>query len=210
MLLVPPITHFFQVIFVRVHLDSMVHSVKLIIDHVNQILVGTMVFYLFLPLSKKKSLFPGICNETSNTTFNCSCPEGWIGDHCEVKQDYCAKVKCLNNGVCRSLFLNYSCECLGTSYSGRNCEITSKTTAVFKIVSKSCGYIAILSLTLVVGFIVVMDILKYGFGIDPVKDDLERIRRKKQAKKAKRAPVVQRFIYINAPPPSQTIAETSV
>jgi hypothetical protein len=119
-------------------------------------------------------------------------------------------VKCLNNGVCRSLFLNYSCECLGTSYSGRNCEITSKTTAVFKIVSKSCGYIAILSLALVVGFIVVMDILKYGFGIDPVKDDLERIRRKKQAKKAKRAPVVQRFIYINAPPPSQTIAETSV
>ena len=61
-------------------------------------------------------------------------------------------------------------------------------------------------------FIVIMDILKYCFGIDPTREELERYRRAK-----KRKPVVQRFIYVNAFPtaPSSekrisTIAETTV
>jgi hypothetical protein len=52
-----------------------------------------------------------------------------------------------------------------------------------------------------------MDILRYCFGIDPTREDLERIRRKKLAKKRK--PVIQRFIYVNAlPPPSHPISTT--
>jgi hypothetical protein len=50
-------------------------------------------------------------------------------------------------------------------------------------------------------FIVIMDVLKYGFGIDPVEKERERIRRKKMEKKRK--PVIQRFIYVNAPPSSE-------
>jgi hypothetical protein len=46
-----------------------------------------------------------------------------------------------------------------------------------------------------------MDILKYCFGIDPVSEERERIRREKRAKKRK--PIIQRFIYVNAPPPSE-------
>jgi hypothetical protein len=46
-----------------------------------------------------------------------------------------------------------------------------------------------------------MDILKYCFGIDPVGEERERIRREKRVKKRK--PVIQRFIYINAPPPTE-------
>ncbi len=46
-------------------------------------------------------------------------------------------------------------------------------------------------------FIIIMDILKYCFGIDPVDKDRQLIRRNKQEKKRK--PVIQRFVYVNAP-----------
>ena len=55
----------------------------------------------------------------------------------------------------------------------------------------------------VVGFIVVMDILKYGFGIDPVKTDRDALKKKrmgeekKKKKKNQRPKVAYRFEYIN-------------
>jgi len=51
-----------------------------------------------------------------------------------------------------------------------------------------------------------MDVLKYCFGIDPTKQDLERIRRQKAIERAKknRKPVIQKFTYVNAPPPPTT------
>ncbi len=109
---------------------------------------------------------------------------------------------CLNRGVCRPLFLNYTCECLGTSFSGRHCDIIATTTIIRQTVTRSFGYIAILFLVVVVSFFVIMDILKYGFGIDPTKDELEKIRRAKAAKRAKRPPVIERFVYVDAPPPN--------
>ena len=71
------------------------------------------------------------------------------------------------------------------------------------------AYIAILVLISAAMFIVIMDILKYCFGIDPVYEERERIRRKKQAKKRK--PVIQRFVYVNPPassPSAQPIPKT--
>jgi hypothetical protein len=67
------------------------------------------------------------------------------------------------------------------------------------MVSKSFGYIAILCLTIVILFFVIMDVLKYVFGIDPTKDELERIRREKRAKRRKPPPVIQKFVYVNRP-----------
>ncbi len=145
-------------------------------------------------------MFSGTCNETSNTTFNCSCQNGWSGAHCEAMVNYCENVICLNKGVCRPLFLNFTCECLGTSYSGRYCETVATATVVRQAVSKSFGYIAILGLISVISFFVIMDMLKYCFGIDPLKEELEKIRKAKVAKKANRPPVIQRFVYVNAPP----------
>jgi hypothetical protein len=113
--------------------------------------------------------------------------------------NYCQNITCENNGVCRPLFMNYSCECLGESYSGRHCEIIANKMVVREIVSKSFGYIAILSLISVALFIITMDVLKYCFGIDPVGEELEKKRQKKEAKKRK-PPVVQRFVYVNAAP----------
>ncbi len=72
--------------------------------------------------------------------------------------------------------------------------------------------IAILVMVSAVTFIIIMDILKYYFGIDPVERERERIRRAKRAKKHK--PVIQRFVYVNAPAtsdqPVATILETIV
>ncbi|UJR16997.1 hypothetical protein I4U23_003895 [Adineta vaga] len=137
------------------------------------------------------------CNETSNTTFECVCEAGWRRIHCETKIDYCENITCLNHGVCRSLLMNYTCECLGTSFSGRHCEITSKTMVVRQITSKSFGYISYIGIGIVCMFLIILDILKYCFGIDPVKNELDKIRRIKRLKKNKPPQVIQRFVYVN-------------
>ena len=110
--------------------------------------------------------------------------------------------------------LNYTCECLGGSYFGRHCENTEKRIIIYKIVSKSFAYIAIIALISVGMFVVIMDILKYCFGIDPVAEERERMRRERAGRKRKR-PVIQRFTYVNAPPiqplsniPTITVEET--
>jgi hypothetical protein len=96
--------------------------------------------------------------------------------------------------------------------SGRHCEFTATKIVIYKIVSKSFAYVAIIAMIRVVMFIV-MDILKYCFGIDPVHEERQRIRQKKQVNKRK--PVIQRFVYVNAPlPPAElsilTIKEITV
>ncbi len=97
--------------------------------------------------------------------------------------------------------------------SGRHCEFTATAIVIYKIVSKSFGYVAIIAMISAVMFIVIMDILKYCFGIDPVHEERQRIRQKKQVNKRK--PVIQRFVYVNAPlPPAElsisTIKEITV
>jgi hypothetical protein len=101
---------------------------------------------------------------------------------------------------------DYLCECLGDSYSGRLCEITSRRTAIYQAVSKSLGCIAILSLTSAMTLIMIMDVLKYGFGIDPVREERELLRQKKQMRK-RRTLAIQRFLYVNRPPTLTTSTE---
>ncbi|CAF0838067.1 unnamed protein product [Adineta steineri] len=140
----------------------------------------------------------GICNQTSDTTFECLCKPEWIGTHCEIQIDYCQNVTCLNNGVCQPLLGDYKCECLSKSYSGEYCGIISRTLVIRQTVSKSFGYICYLMIGCICSFFIVMDILKYCFGIDPAKDQLKRRRRRRQRmKKIKRPPQIQKFIYIN-------------
>ncbi|CAF0887622.1 unnamed protein product [Adineta steineri] len=140
----------------------------------------------------------GICNQTSDTTFECLCKPEWIGTHCEIQIDYCQNVTCLNNGVCQPLLGDYKCECLSKSYSGEYCGIVSQKLVIRQTVSKSFGYICYLMIGCICSFFIVMDILKYCFGIDPAKDQLKRRRRRReQMKKIKRPPQIQKFIYIN-------------
>jgi hypothetical protein len=119
----------------------------------------------------------------------------------------------MNNGVCQPLFKNYTCECLGGSYSGDHCEIISEKTELYGIVSKSVASVAIIVMISAAIFIIIMDVLKYYFDIDPVHNDRERIRRKKRKRKPK-PPIVLRYIYVNASSSSQklntSIEETAV
>jgi hypothetical protein len=64
------------------------------------------------------------------------------------------------------------------------------------------GYVAILMLCILIGFIVILDVLKYGFGIDPVKTDRDALRKRNMKKiKKKVTPtgpkVAYRFQYVN-------------
>ena len=174
----------------------MIPNVNLIVNVVIQILVGIMVYRSVRSANRKSHLFfVGTCNQTANGTIICTCGEGWYGEYCQTRINNCTGVTCYNNGVCRPLHMDYKCECLGNSFSGRHCEIVSTKMKMYQIVSKSVSYVAIIALCITGTFIVIMDILKYCFGIDPVEEERERIRREKRAKKRK--PVRKRFIYVN-------------
>jgi hypothetical protein len=68
---------------------------------------------------------------------------------------------------------------------------------------KGFGYVAIIMLLIIVSFFVIMDVLKYVFGIDPVKTDRDAQRKKHQMKnkkkqnKSKGPTVAYRFHYVN-------------
>jgi hypothetical protein len=101
-------------------------------------------------------------------------------------------VTCLNNGVCKPLLLDYQCECLEGSYSGQYCEITSSRITTLQAVSKSFAFIAIIAITSVAVFIVVMDILTYCFGIDLARSERLLMRQKNYLKR-KKPPVSSRY-----------------
>jgi hypothetical protein len=71
---------------------------------------------------------------------------------------------------------------------------------MYQILSKSLAYIAIIAMTTVAIFVVIMDVLKYWFGIDPARKETRQIKRKKQVK-IRKNPVMMRFIYVHSTVP---------
>ncbi|CAF1073957.1 unnamed protein product, partial [Adineta steineri] len=153
---------------------------------------GTECQYDYRICQLRTCSYNGICYQSSNTTFTCSCNDGWQGAHCEIKINYCKNITCYNQGVCQSLSSNYTCLCITENYSGRYCEIKSGKIVTLERVSKSFGYIAIIFLIGTAIFIITMDLLKYYFGIDPIR---KRIRSRRRVKKKKVIPVVQKIYY---------------
>lgn len=137
----------------------------------------------------------GICN---TTTSNCLCDAGWTGDRCNEKIDYCHNISCHDHGICRSTSNGFICVCFSDNFYGTHCEHTSTKIVIKQFISKSFAYIAIIAMSSVALFVIIMDILKYVFGIDPVEPERQRLRQEKQMKK-KCKPVIQRFIYVNTP-----------
>ena len=178
------------------HLPSLVCIVSSINDLVKRILVGTMVSQTEIP-HQSISTISGTCSETSNTTFVCSCRPGWTDLHCQIQINYCANVTCLNNGVCQPLFQNYRCLCLGDSYSGQHCEIRANQLVVRETISRSFAYVTIIAISIVVLFIVTLDLLKYCLGIDPARKTSQPRKYPKKTK-TRKSPVIIRFTYINA------------
>jgi hypothetical protein len=125
--------------------------------------------------------------------------------------NYCYNVSCLNNGICRPLFLDYKCECSPGIYSGRHCEHTETYIIVRQYVSKSFGSVAITVICSVVIFVVTLDVLKYAFHIDVAHHERERtrqkrIQRKRKAALSKQTRIAYHFMYVNKSP----LAEQSV
>lgn len=150
----------------------------------------------------------GQCKPLSQSSFECLCQPGWTGRYCETMINYCNGTVCLNNGVCRPLLLNYACECLGSSYTGRHCEFVSARIYIYRYTARSFASVAITSVILFVAFLIFMDLLKYGFRIDPVKRERRRWprRRKKKTPKLPHRPHIQRFKYVNEFPTAMQVA----
>jgi hypothetical protein len=112
----------------------------------------------------------------------------------------CQNVQRSNGGVCRPSFLNYTCECLGESFSGRHCEVISWNIINRQRWSKCIAYIAIIAMVTVAVLVVPMDVLKYDFGIDPTKQELNEMEETKEKKvKGKRTIIVIRYLYVHSP-----------
>ena len=141
--------------------------------------------------------FVGTCSPTSIKTFLCHCTPGWWDNRCQTMNNYCQKDTCFHDGVCQPLHLNYTCRCLTDSYSGRHCEIVGNGLLTRQIISKSFAYVAIIAVTSVALFVIVMDILKYCFGIDPVGPTRKKLRsmKTKRRKKRKKPVTIIRYIY---------------
>jgi hypothetical protein len=65
----------------------------------------------------------GAVCESQSDRYNCNCPVGYEGVHCETKTDVCSPGNpCKNSGVCENLGeLKYKCTCR-YSFFGENCE----------------------------------------------------------------------------------------
>jgi len=115
---------------------------------------------------------------------------GYESTNCELETDMCTNITCENSGICVSSYLSWTCRCLdSTIYTGLYCQVKSSSLKQKELLSKSFAIIAIVALSCVVAFVIIMDILKYVFNIDPVDRERRRLRlenEKQQEKKLRR------------------------
>lgn len=154
-------------------------------------------------------LYGGACNATQ-TSLSCTCPNGKVGEYCQWQANLCANVTCQNNGKCISSYSNWTCLCINTQYySGKYCEIKSSGLRLKETLSRSFSGVAIGCISTVIGFFLIMDILKYIFNVDLAGYEPRRMRnkrrkqrpskrrRKRKGNAPKRPAVIQRVYYIH-------------
>ncbi|XP_038049226.1 prolow-density lipoprotein receptor-related protein 1-like [Patiria miniata] len=56
-------------------------------------------------------------------TAHCTCPRGFEGLKCDIEQDPCDTLKCLNGAICRKQQDGAECTCGSVRYEGVRCEI---------------------------------------------------------------------------------------
>ncbi|CAF0759798.1 unnamed protein product [Adineta ricciae] len=141
----------------------------------------------------------------NKTTFVCLCRQGYEGLNCELVSNMCTNITCENRGACRSSELSWQCHCVDpTVYSGVYCEHESKSLVVKKALGKSFASIAIAAIVVVFLFVIVMDVLKYGFMIDPVERERQLMKDERKKKKKKKVDkkihgrIAIRFVYIDS------------
>ncbi|CAF1118072.1 unnamed protein product [Adineta steineri] len=149
--------------------------------------IGTDCEQDIRPCKSNTCLHEGTCVELNNTHFVCNCTRERIGVHCEHIINYCDNVTCLNKGICRALHLAYKCECLfGTSED--HCQHLATSILVRQYIARGVAYIAIIVISVTFGFVLVLDVLKYIFGIDITQKEREEILRKRTLSAPKTPP----------------------
>ena len=84
------------------------------------------------------------------------------------------------------------CECLGEEFfSGQQCQMIEEKYRQLRILSISSASISIVVIVSLIVFVLMMDVLKYVFGIDPIKEEIPRIR------KEKRRHQIHRVFYVH-------------
>ena len=58
----------------------------------------------------------GTCNDL-NAGYNCTCPAGYSGSHCEEDVNECVDTPCENGATCVNLPGTYNCSC-ASGYEG--------------------------------------------------------------------------------------------
>jgi hypothetical protein len=115
----------------------------------------------------------------NGSNFRCECVEGYDGIHCQLQIDLCGNITCENRGVCLTTDFMWKCVCLDSSlYYGDYCQFQTSKLMIREILSKSFASIAIAVISTTCAFIVIMDILKYCFRIDPVEYERESYRKR--------------------------------
>ena len=138
----------------------------------------------------------GTCQTLPNGTALCRCALGREGSRCERRTDFCGDVKCENDGVCQSRSTAYQCLCVSDSYSGVYCEIESGKIRMYRISALTIACVSIAMIVACATFVVVMDILKYVFGIDAPKVEEPKKKQKRRRKQRKYAVAIH-YRYIS-------------
>ncbi|CAH1105370.1 unnamed protein product [Psylliodes chrysocephalus] len=68
-------------------------------------------------------------NSTIDSYF-CVCPDGFTGENCEERINYCLNSPCLNGGICNNDYTNFTCTC-SSLYYGSHCELKRSTKYIF-------------------------------------------------------------------------------
>ena len=83
--------------------------------------------YISAPCDEMSCLNDGTCVRTAESEFECSCPYGFYGRHCElIYSDHCASKPCKNGAACTNLGYDYHCECTN-QYHGITCDSRYET-----------------------------------------------------------------------------------
>ena len=142
---------------------------------------------------------------SNGSNFLCLCSNGYNGVYCELKINLCDIITCENRGVCQMNNMEWQCHCLdATYYYGDHCQYKTNQLRVREIISKSFASVAIGAIVTTCSFVILMDILKYAFHIDPVEFDRDSYRRRRERQKRARRPlksmgpkIALRFQYIS-------------
>lgn len=142
---------------------------------------------------------------TDGAKFLCECILGYEGVYCETRTNFCQGVKCQNDGICQIVEAAWQCLCLDTSfYYGDYCQYKTLKLKIKEILSKSFASIAIGAIVTTCTFVVIMDVLKYFFHIDPVGSERDNYRKRREARRrARQKPkkeqqnVALRFQYVS-------------